>query len=123
VGICSGLQAVQSAWVFIVSCDVPFLNNRVVERLFQEVEGYDAAVPVWPNGLLEPLHAVYSAKAALRTAFTAVKEGRFKNIAILRNLKINYVPIDSFRSVDSRFLSFLNINTLDEYQKALKIVE
>jgi molybdopterin-guanine dinucleotide biosynthesis protein A len=123
VGVYSGLRAIQSEWAFIVSCDVPFLNQKVVELLFEKTKGYDAAVPIWPNGLLEPLHAVYSVKPSLRAASIAVKNGRFKNIVILKDLQVNYIPIDFFKSVDSRFLSFLNVNTQNEYQEALKLID
>jgi molybdopterin-guanine dinucleotide biosynthesis protein A len=124
VGFCSGLKHIKSPYTFITSCDVPFLNPRVVDELFKRVEGGDAALPIWPNGMLEPLHAVYHTTRTLDAACRCVEAGRFKNLSILDYLQdVRYVSVEELRSLDPELLTFLNINTLEDYQHALKLAE
>ena len=34
---------------------MPFLQPKVADYLFREAEGFEVAVPMWPNGRLETL--------------------------------------------------------------------
>jgi len=122
VGFCSGLKHVKSPYTFITSCDAPFVNPKVVDELFKRVEGADAALPIWPNGMLEPLHAVYHTSRVLYAACRCVEAGRFKNLSILNYLTdVRYVNVEELRSLDPELLTFFNINTLEDYEHALKL--
>ncbi len=124
VGFCSGLKHVKSPYTFITSCDAPFLNPRVVDELFKRAEGGDAVLPIWPNGMLEPLHAVYHTTRTLDAACRCVEAGRFKNLSILDYLRdVRYVNVEELRSLDPKLLTFLNINTVEDYQHALRLAE
>lgn len=122
VGLCSGLKSVKSPYTFITSCDAPFVNPRVVDELFKRAEGGDAALPIWPDGMLEPLHAVYHTTRALDAACSCVEASRFKNLSILDCLSdVRYVNVEELRSLDPSLLTFLNINTIEDYERALKV--
>ncbi len=122
VGFCSGLRPVRSDYTFIVSCDMPFLNPAVVEALFTKAEGGDAALPRWPDGLIEPLHAVYRTTRALEAACMCIKARRFKNLAILEYLSdVRFVDVEEFRDVDQEMRTFFNVNTVQDYERALEI--
>mgnify|MGYP000679637701 CR=1 FL=1 len=122
VGFCSGLKPVKSPYTFVTSCDAPFVNPKVVDELFKRVEGADAALPLWPNGMLEPLHAVYRTTRTLEAACKCVKARRFKNLSVLDYLSdVRYVSVEELRSLDPELLTFLNINTLEDYEAALKL--
>jgi len=124
VGILSGLTRVKSEYSCVVSCDVPFLNAKVLHYLFQQAEGRDAAIPVWPDGLLEPLQAVYRVEAARNAAGEALRSNELRNTDMIKRLKeIRNVPVEELKKFDSELLSFFNVNTPDEYQKALKILD
>jgi len=122
VGFCSGLKYIKAPYTFVTSCDTPFVNPRVVDELFKRVEGADAALPQWPDGMLEPLHAVYHTKKALDAACRCVEGRRFKNLSILDYLSdVRYVNVEELRSLDPELLTFLNINTEEDYRHALKL--
>ncbi|MEM2884003.1 MAG: molybdenum cofactor guanylyltransferase [Nitrososphaerales archaeon] len=121
VGFCSGLKPIKSNYTFIVSCDAPFVNPKVVCELFNRAEGGDAALPRWPNGLVEPLHAVYHTSRALDAACRCVKANRFKNLTILDYMQdVRYIDVEELRRLDQNLLTFFNVNTFEDYKNALK---
>ncbi|KAB3547661.1 MAG: molybdenum cofactor guanylyltransferase, partial [ANME-2 cluster archaeon] len=60
-GILAGLSASKSEYSICLACDLPYVNPDVIDALFGRVEANnsDVAIPKHPNGILEPLHAVY----------------------------------------------------------------
>jgi len=124
VGFCSGLKHIKSEYTFITSCDVPFVNPSVVEELFKKADGLDAVLPIWPNKMIEPLHAVYRTTRALDGACRCVEERRLKNLSILDYLSdVRYVSVEDLRRLDPDLLTFLNINTIADYEYALKVAQ
>ncbi|HID15490.1 MAG TPA: molybdenum cofactor guanylyltransferase, partial [Candidatus Atribacteria bacterium] len=53
-GVLEGLGAASSEYVFVVACDMPFLNTQVVKFLFIEAQGHEGALPVGDDGVYEP---------------------------------------------------------------------
>jgi molybdopterin-guanine dinucleotide biosynthesis protein A len=119
-GLESGMRCAKGSLVFATGCDLPFLNVLVIEKLFElaKVEGYDAAVPVRQNGMMEPLHAVYDREKMLRACENAIKRGERRIQAPLRELRVNRIPVDLFRSIDPQLLTFFNINTPEDLEEA-----
>lgn len=58
-GIYSALSHAKHNQVFILACDMPFFDVRLLKEL-QKFGTYDIAVPRWQNGYYEPLSALYS---------------------------------------------------------------
>ena len=118
-GILEGLIVANGEYVFVVACDMPYINSDVVELLFKSAEGHNAAIPIWDNENLEPMHAVY------RTRPMAVETEK----AILRNEKFVLSPVfymqdlvfvnvdDEIRQLDPDLKTFVNINTPDDVEK------
>ena len=72
-GISIGLKNLRSKYTSVLPCDLPFINSEVLEYLFRRAEGFDAAIPKWPNGNTEPLHAVYCVPSSLAAAEAALQ--------------------------------------------------
>ncbi len=122
-GLESGMRCAKGSLVFATGCDLPFLNVLVIEKLFELAEGYDAAVPVRQNGLIEPLHAVYNRERMLRACENAIERGQRRIQAPLRELRVNRVSVDLFRSVDPQLLTFFNVNTPEDLEEARRLWE
>ena len=54
-GMLEGFRASTGDYVFVVACDMPFLNPDVIDVLFEVAEGHDALIPVGGDGKKEPL--------------------------------------------------------------------
>ena len=112
VGIYSGLRYLCSEFSAVLPCDSPFIKVEVVRHLIEKAQGFDAAVPIWPNGYVEPLHSVYRVKAALRAAEEALEEGKFRVQNMVERLsKVVYISMEDLKRFDPGLISFFNINS------------
>jgi molybdopterin-guanine dinucleotide biosynthesis protein A len=60
MAICSCLKRSPARVNFVIACDIPEVNMTLVRRLLSFANDYDAVVPSFSAGLVEPLFAVYS---------------------------------------------------------------
>ena len=116
-GILEGLKVAEGEYIFITACDMPFLNPDVVEMLFQRAYGHDAAIPVWENEILEPLHAVYRTGPMAIETEKAIKNGDKIALAPVFRLKdVVFVDMEGVRALDPGLRTFININTLEDME-------
>lgn len=120
-GILSGLEACEDEYCFVAACDMPFINEKVVRMLFGKSKDYEASVPRWEDGFLEPLHAVYKCKPMLRETRKAIDSGKTVILAPVFKLNVNYVGIDDIRKLDPDLKTFMNINTYEDIHQISKI--
>jgi molybdenum cofactor guanylyltransferase len=120
-GLKAGMGSARGEYAAAIGCDLPFINVAVIRRLFELAEGFDAAVPVREDGVLETLHAVYHAKKMAIACAKAIALGRRRIIGPLSYLHINQVPVDELRALDPELLTFFNINTPEDLEKARKL--
>ncbi len=116
-GIYSGMLASGDEYNFVVACDMPFLNRRLVSYMSGLAEGHDAVVPRIA-GLLEPLHAVYR-KSLLPAIESRLHGDRRQITGIFRESLVRYVSEEEIRRIDPKMRSFVNLNTPEEYKEAL----
>jgi molybdopterin-guanine dinucleotide biosynthesis protein A len=124
VGILTGLRSVRSTCVMILPCDLPFVDERVASLLLEKVSNFDAAIPRWPNGNIEPLHSAYRVTEARIAAENALLRGKLRVANMIDRLnKVIYVDVDELRRLDSNLLTFFNINTKEDLWKAEEILK
>jgi molybdopterin-guanine dinucleotide biosynthesis protein A len=126
VGMLTGLENLVGAVKYsaVVPCDSPFIRPKVLQRLFQVAEGHDAAIPIWPNGYVEPLHSVYEVQNTIRAIRLALKTERSSNRDMIKHLKnVKYVPVEELRSYDPELRTFFNVNRPEDLREASKILD
>ncbi|HIH87544.1 MAG TPA: molybdenum cofactor guanylyltransferase [Methanosarcinales archaeon] len=117
-GILEGLGAAVGEYVFVVACDMPFLNAGVVGFLFKCAKGHDGALPVRSDGIYEPLHAVYRTGPMLAGTEKAIEHGERFILAPIFDLEdMVHVEMDKIRELDPKLKTFLNVNTLEDIEK------
>ena len=117
-GIYYGLQEARGAIGFVTSCDVPFLNLRFISYLISQISDYDVVVPYWEERL-QPLFAVYRREVAPLLK-DQLDRGELRPISLYKKVRTREVAPDEIRRFDPEGLSFLNMNTPEDYQAALK---
>lgn len=116
-GLLSGLKAASTPWVFMVACDMPYLDPRVIARIMSErAEGLLAVVPESPGGP-ESCHALY-ARAALPLIEAALAEGERAPHRLFGRLKARLIPKAEIAAIDPAFRSLANLNTRDDVKSA-----
>jgi molybdopterin-guanine dinucleotide biosynthesis protein A len=118
-GIFSGLSAAQEAWGVVVACDMPFLNLDLLRYMASLREEVDAVVPVL-EGRPEPTHSLYS-KACLPHIEARLKANDLKISGFFDEVRVKYVPEDDIARFDPDYLSFFNINSPEDLDKALAL--
>ncbi|MFX0027795.1 MAG: molybdenum cofactor guanylyltransferase [Candidatus Hermodarchaeota archaeon] len=108
---------------FVIACDTPFINFNILELLIKRSYGYDCCIPQWNNRFVEPLFAIYSIKKLFRKAKENLKKNNLKLSNLLdKGWKINYLSIENeIKPLDSKLLTFFNINTSKDIEKLIKI--
>jgi molybdopterin-guanine dinucleotide biosynthesis protein A len=119
-GLYTGLFFSLTPFVFCVACDMPFLKEGLVKYLLSLRNGYDAVVPMGPDGL-HPLCAVYS-KSCLNPIEKSLSEGNKKISSFFKEVKLRLVEVDEVRVFDPHFLSFFNINTPSDLKRAEELL-
>ncbi len=115
-----GITAARNEIAFACSCDVPFVNGDLALKLCAMLGDHDALIPR-VDGKLQTLHAVYRKKCAkvlgaMRTrGERRLHEDEFRQRAVL--------PEEEVRALNPDLRSFFNVNTPEDYQLALKIMD
>lgn len=122
VGILTGMQKMRSEYTVILPCDSPFIQKEVIKCLFKKARGADAAIPRWPNGDIEPLHAVYRISPSIPAAETALRKDELLIVDMIKRLdKVVYVNTDELKEFDQKLISFFNINNQEDLRVAKKL--
>lgn len=123
MGILTGMKKMISEYAVVLPCDSPFINKEILEYLFSKAQGVDAAIPRWPNGNIEPLHAVYRISPAITAAKASIKADELLILDMIKRLrKVVYLNTDNLRKFDKELSTFYNINYQEDLRKAAKIL-
>lgn len=115
-GIYTGLFYSKSDYTFFTACDMPFINENVINQIISEAKGdYDVIVPYFKHRL-HPLHAVYSMRC-METFKIMVEEQRLKIKDIF--LKFRVKRVADIAEIEPP--PFFNINTMEDFKQAGKI--
>ncbi len=120
-GLYTGLYYSRYPRVFVVACDMPFINPDVIEFFSQKLEAADVVLAQLVTGL-QPLHGLYSKKCLpfLKEMMDA-GELRLQHIADKQGLVVHRIPESEIKSLDPQLLSFLNLNSPSDVELANKI--
>ena len=118
-GIYSGLMASSSSRAIVVGCDTPFLSTGLLEYMTQTSPTFDIAVPRIKDKV-EPLCAVYS-KNCLAPIQELLEQNELRIIRLFGMVKVKYVGEDEINSFDPEHLSFFNINSQADLDRARRL--
>jgi len=114
-----GLDAVTNEIAFACSCDLPLLDSDVAAEIVAMLGDFDAAIPN-VGEKLQPLHAAYRKRCGSALAALSMR-GERRLIAIADAVNTRRISQNDLLVLDPQLHSVFNVNTLDDYQRALKI--
>jgi len=119
-GIHAGLFYTATSHAFFAACDSPFLKKDVVETIINGIEpGIDVLIPETSEGL-EPLCAVYS-KQCLKVIEQQIVQQKLKINRFFSKVHVKKIPEDILLEKDPNLISFFNINTPEDMERAEKM--
>jgi molybdopterin-guanine dinucleotide biosynthesis protein A len=117
-GIYYGIKAAGGESCFVTSCDAPFLDLSLISHLVTQISNCDVVVPYWQERL-QPLHAVYR-KSVLPFLREQLDRGELRPVFLYDKVRAKKIAEEEIRGFDPEGLSFLNMNTPDDYERALE---
>ncbi len=118
-GIYAGLVTSDYSYNLVVAGDMPFLNEALLRYMIKLTDSFDIVVPR-VGDMVEPLHAVYS-KECLATIEGMFRQESLSVNHLLRLVRTRYVDTAEIDRFDPRHLSFFNINTKADMEKAREL--
>jgi molybdopterin-guanine dinucleotide biosynthesis protein A len=119
-GIYTGLLASQSSHSIVVACDMPFLNTELLRYMIELSGGLDAVVPRLGEGMVEPLHAIYS-RSCLDNMKIRLERNQLGINSFLDTVRVRYVERAECQRLDPQLLSFFNINYQSDLDRAIAL--
>ena len=105
------------AAAYVTSCDVPFLNPKFVQTLYDLIAEHDIVVP-FDEQHFHPLAAVYRTNLCDRIT-DLVAQGERRPRTLFERVRTLRVPTNSLEQIDPGLQTLLNLNTPIEYRTAL----
>jgi molybdenum cofactor guanylyltransferase len=103
----------------VVACDMPFVNERLLDHLTELAPQHDAVVPRL-DGEAEPFRAVYS-RACLGAMRAALDLGKMRVISWFGDMRVRFVEAAEVAQFDPQRLTFFNVNTPEDLARAEEI--
>lgn len=112
-GIHSALKSSTTDCVLCVACDMPLINNELLEFLGNKKEEYDVLIPKY-KGRLQPLCSIYS-----KDIIDKIEQSLINNENKLQKfiMSLNYKIVEKFDHREFTEEDFLNVNTPLEYSE------
>lgn len=115
-----GLRAARSEVAFACSCDLPMLRMEVARMICAKIRGHDAVIPEI-DGRLQPLCAAYRRRCSRVLSLMATRGDR-RLTEIADRIDARFIGERELRVIDPELASFLNVNTPEDYARALALI-
>ena len=119
-GLAAGLAALppEVELAYATATDVPFLQPAWVECLAGLIGDHDLAIP-WVDGYHHPLAALYRRAVVLPAIESLLRAERLRPVYLVEAVRTRVVLPDELRGVDSDLSTLRNLNTPEDYTRAL----
>jgi molybdopterin-guanine dinucleotide biosynthesis protein A len=115
-GILSGLLVAAQPYAFVIACDMPLVDKKLIREMTARRHDNDVVVLAHKGGI-EPLLGVYS-KNCIKPLEESLFEGTLSVRDFLSGLKAQTYMYNSDNGVDA-LPPFFNVNTPQDYSKVL----
>jgi len=126
MGLYTGLLFSPNEWIFLRAVDMPFLEGAFAELLIKRAtEGNaDVVVPLKGRHIdlplqYEPLCACYNVRCIPHIK-RVIESGGGRVISFFSRVRVDAVPEDTWRAVDPKGRSILNINTIQDMDEVVR---
>lgn len=117
VGILSALLVSEYEHVFVIACDMPLVENKLIREMCQQRKGTDVLVLSHEDGI-EPLLGIYS-KRCIQPLEDAIFEDNLKAHDFLTGISAQLFQLDPNRHGSGSLPAHFNVNTPQDYSKLL----
>lgn len=110
-GICSGLDASNTNYNLVLSCDIPLIKTEILEKLIANTDTNSDIIQIESNGKTMPLIALY--KKQCSTIFSnLLKKGERRLRMVVSQCCVKNMPLDY-----NDYNTTMNVNTKEELKQ------
>jgi len=120
-GLHAGLAAIKNPYGLVVGCDMPFLNHDLLAYMISMAGDAEIIMPR-VGRFYEPLHALY-ARSILPVLEGRILAGQRRIRQACAGLRTRYVLEDEILKYDPEHLSFFNVNTPEDLERARTVLD
>ena len=129
-GLAAGLAVCRHEYALALACDLPLVQDALIDALLAYPRPYDALAPIRPDEgaraprnrmAAEPLLAIYrhTCLAAIRDC---LQRGARALVEPLEMVDARYLAPDIWRQYDPHGVSFINVNNPEDVERVKKII-
>jgi molybdopterin-guanine dinucleotide biosynthesis protein A len=121
-GLYTGLTQATTPWIFVVACDMPFLDQAVIGQFTSRRATADIVMAkLGPR--LHPMHALYGKRClpALEEMIRA-RQLKIQEMVSHASLRVEYVTEADLLTIDPSGRSFQNVNTPEDLEVARSLL-
>ncbi|MCX7760760.1 MAG: molybdenum cofactor guanylyltransferase [Hydrogenothermaceae bacterium] len=107
-------EYIKNDYVFIATCDTPFINENLIDLYLSIIDSYDGVIPII-DGKFQTLNTLYT-KKALEKAKEVYKESK-SLMSWIRNLNYFVPETKAIKQLDNALLTYKSINTPAQYEE------
>ncbi|MGI6741758.1 MAG: molybdenum cofactor guanylyltransferase [Brevefilum sp.] len=124
-GLYTAMDIASNEYVAVVACDLPFVSIEILLKALELLvqSGADAAIPKTGETYFEPLHAVYRREPCKNAIYQAIMQNKWRVVSWLPQVNVIEMNSDIWLDLDPSGLAFFNVNTVDDFKKAEKIIQ
>ncbi|GAB1855942.1 molybdenum cofactor guanylyltransferase [Flavobacteriaceae bacterium MHTCC 0001] len=110
-GIYSGLEASKTEYNLILSCDIPLITTKVLQKLIDAIDNTSEIIQTESSGKSMPLVALYK-KGVKDKFYNLLKEDERRLRIAIKNCRFKNVVLDK-----ANINATMNVNTREEFKQ------
>lgn len=121
-GLYTGLMQATTPWIFVVACDMPFLDQAVIARFTSRRATADIVMAKLA-AQLHPMHALYGKRCLpVLEQMIQARQLKIQELVSHASLRVQYVTEVDLLAIDPTGRSFQNVNTLTDLEAARSLL-
>ena len=121
-GLYTGLMQAATPWIFVVACDMPFLDQAVIAQFTSRRAAADIVMAKLGTRL-HPMHALYGKQCLpVLEQMVQARQLKIQDLVSYSSLRVQYVTELDLRTIDPAGHSFQNVNTPHDLEAARSLL-
>ena len=121
-GLYTGLTQATTPYIFVVACDMPFLDQAVISQFTSRRTSIDIVMAKLA-GRLHPMHALYGKRCLpVIEQMVWARQLKIQEIVSCESLRVQYVTEADLVGIDPSGRSFKNVNTPADLEVARSLL-
>ena len=121
-GLYTGLMQATTPRIFVVACDMPFLDQAVIAQFTSRRHNADIVMAKL-DGRLHPMHALYGKPCLpVLEQMILTRQLKIQEIVSKASLRVHYVTEADLLTIDPSGRSFYNVNTPADLEAARSLL-